>query len=340
MTHSSNRFAALDGWRGLSILLVLACHMLPLGPKDFKLNLLAGAMGMSLFFTLSGFLIVGGLLKNPEVGPFLVRRLFRILPLAWLAVGVGLILGEVTPPHALDHLFFFANYSDTFSKTTLHFWSLCVEVHFYVFMAFLVAAGKAPALKLLPFILAGLSLLKLFYSPSTGLDGMATHWRVDELLGGGCLALLYHSRSNRSERARQLLTRVPFVAILALHVASCADFFPQLHFLRAYFAPMLIGWTLLRANSYVTKPLDHAFLRYVATVSYAVYVIHPFTMYGWMSEGDVLVRYSKRIVCFALTFGLAHLSTHYFESYFTELGKKIANRLKSRSGISTDRVGA
>jgi peptidoglycan/LPS O-acetylase OafA/YrhL len=48
-----SRLAILDGWRAVSILLVLAAHMLPLGPKRLIINVMVGSIGMSLFFTLS-----------------------------------------------------------------------------------------------------------------------------------------------------------------------------------------------------------------------------------------------------------------------------------------------
>ena len=51
------RFPVLDGWRGISILCVLSAHMLPLGPKSWQLNATTATIGMSIFFTLSGFLI-------------------------------------------------------------------------------------------------------------------------------------------------------------------------------------------------------------------------------------------------------------------------------------------
>src|ERR1700756_2090390 len=52
---------ALDGLRAISICLVLAAHLLPLGPKALHLNSTAGPMGMSLFFVLSGYLIISTL---------------------------------------------------------------------------------------------------------------------------------------------------------------------------------------------------------------------------------------------------------------------------------------
>ena len=47
--RSNDRLTVLDGLRAISIVLVLATHMLPLGPKSLRLNETAGAMGMSLF---------------------------------------------------------------------------------------------------------------------------------------------------------------------------------------------------------------------------------------------------------------------------------------------------
>jgi peptidoglycan/LPS O-acetylase OafA/YrhL len=99
MTESKRRFEVLDGWRGISILLVLATHLLPLGPKSWQLNFTFGPMGMALFFTLSGFLITNFLLQRPSVTDFLIRRIARIVPLAWLCMAIALLWlrGSLTP---------------------------------------------------------------------------------------------------------------------------------------------------------------------------------------------------------------------------------------------------
>ena len=95
MSDASERLQVLDGWRGISILLVLAAHLLPLGPKAWALNETAGPMGMALFFTLSGFLITRFLLKHASIPDFLIRRTFRIVPLAWLSMIVAFPLAGV-----------------------------------------------------------------------------------------------------------------------------------------------------------------------------------------------------------------------------------------------------
>src|SRR5690348_1409993 len=79
--QSAHRFAMLDGWRATSIVLVLGAHLLPIGPKSLKLNEAVAAMGMALFFTLSGFLITRFLAaEHATVRVFVIRRFFRIVP--------------------------------------------------------------------------------------------------------------------------------------------------------------------------------------------------------------------------------------------------------------------
>jgi peptidoglycan/LPS O-acetylase OafA/YrhL len=98
---------ALDGLRGLAILLVVLTHMRmpPMdGPLDqfvgFWLN--AGWLGVDLFFVLSGFLITG-ILLDAKGGPgyfrrFYMRRVLRIFPLYYLALAVFFFV----VPHLTD----------------------------------------------------------------------------------------------------------------------------------------------------------------------------------------------------------------------------------------------
>ena len=85
------RMPALDGLRGLAIILVLAHNLqlmsAPMGWiarfSEYALNL--GWVGVQLFFVLSGFLITGILLDTQRVSnyysSFFVRRSLRIFPL-------------------------------------------------------------------------------------------------------------------------------------------------------------------------------------------------------------------------------------------------------------------
>src|SRR5256885_9231134 len=77
------RIPVLDGWRACSILLVLGAHLVPLGPHWMALNDTAGAMGMALFFTLSGYLITSFLAGGIAGGALLPPRLAAVLAPFW-----------------------------------------------------------------------------------------------------------------------------------------------------------------------------------------------------------------------------------------------------------------
>jgi peptidoglycan/LPS O-acetylase OafA/YrhL len=75
---------------------------------------------------------------------------------------------------------------------------------------------------------------------------------------------------------------------------------------------------------YIFTLLKSSVAKYLADVSYALYVIHPLTTHGWMNDGNLFERYFvKRPLSFIVTFIFAHLSTFYYERRWSEIGKKI-----------------
>jgi peptidoglycan/LPS O-acetylase OafA/YrhL len=320
------RLAVLDGWRAISILLVLATHMLPLGPKWMQLNSTAGPAGMSLFFTLSGFLITSTLLRNSGVLPFFVRRLSRIVPLALVSATLILLIQSapwrVYPPLLLYYWNYFPS-TDEVSHVG-HFWSLSVEMHFYLFVGLLVAVAGIRGLLLLPILAIGITALRI----SDGVYiSISTHYRVDEILAGAVLAMCFSGTVGRFGSAvAAVLRRVPLLLLLAAFGLSCHPASGPIQYLRPYLGAAVVGSTLY-VQGWYSPLLASRPLRYIAEVSYALYVIHPATMMGWLGSGDTFTRYLKRPLCFAITFGLAHLSTFYFERPLTELGKRLSRRV-------------
>src|SRR5262249_59028385 len=102
----SVRIPALDGLRGIAILLVLLRHAI-FGVTSIQgiethsalanFVIACGQLtwsGVDLFFVLSGFLI-GGILLDARSSPryfqtFYIRRAYRILPLYFLIIGLSL----------------------------------------------------------------------------------------------------------------------------------------------------------------------------------------------------------------------------------------------------------
>jgi peptidoglycan/LPS O-acetylase OafA/YrhL len=318
---------ALDGWRGLSILLVLAAHLLPLGPKAWKLNYSAGILGMALFFTLSGFLITSVLLRDQHVLRFLIRRCCRIVPLAWMYFVIALSLSGASALAWLAHFLFFANLpSRQLLPLTLHLWSLCLEMQFYAGVALLVAVLRVRGLWLLPVLCLLFSALRAWYGIYAS---DISYYRVDEILAGCTLALALHGRWNGVLRAR--LAQLPQWPLLALLVLSCLPQGGWLNYARPYFAALLVGATILAPRTRLASGLDQRFLLYLAALSYALYVIHPLLAASWLGEGDIAEKYAKRPLLLLVLFALAHLSTNYFERWFIERGRQMARRWGTRA---------
>ncbi|MDR2013514.1 MAG: acyltransferase [Rhodanobacter sp.] len=322
-----NRLQALDGWRGISILCVLAGHMLPLGPKSLAMNGAIATTGMSLFFILSGFLIVSMLNRNGNVLSFLVRRVCRIIPLAWAYLIVVLLVTRASGAAWSANLLFYANLPPFYlGHMNGHFWSLGVEVQFYAGIAVIVACAGRAGLMLVPLLCLAVTAVRI-------VDGVpisiVTWSRIDEILAGGCLALAY-----ASPRCRKVMELAPPIApllIAPLLVASSHQAFGALNYARPYLAALLIGSTLLQTSGRINTILRGQSLRYLAEISYALYVIHPATYAGWLGEGGVVTRYTKRIASFGLSFLFAHISTRTFEKYWIGVGHRLATSIEVKA---------
>ena len=327
MYRVPSRLPVLDGWRGISILCVLAGHMLPLGPKALRFNEMIATTGMSLFFILSGFLIISMLVRNDNVVSFLIRRVFRIVPLAWGFLIVVLLFNGASWEAWMANLLFYANFPPFYlDYVNGHFWSLCVEMQFYATIALTVALAGRRGLILVPIVCLVVTASRI----ANGVPiSILTWWRIDEILAGGCLALAFGS--SRVAKAATCLPAYTSFVLAPLLLASCHPTLVVLNYARPYFAALLIGSTILRSQDALQRVLCGRVLGYLAQISFALYVIHPLTKSGWMGEGDVIVRYAKRIGSFLLTFLFAHISTFHYEKHWIGLGHRLAARIDGKS---------
>lgn len=318
---TAGHFAILDGWRALSILFVLAGHWLPLGPARWQMNAAIAASGMALFFSLSGFLITHLLLKDDRVAPFLLKRVARIVPLAWAAIIVILLVWDEGRPYALANFLFVANLTpDTLMPGGHHLWSLCVEMQFYVFVALLVFVFGRRALYGLPLLCVAVTGLRI---ADNQIISIVTWHRVDEILVGACIALWWHHRAATAQQQEGVRSWLPVLALACL-VASANPHAGEFGYLRPYFAALAVGGSMAAFPNLLNRILKSTSAGYVAKISYALYMIHGVIGATWLGgeERDKLARYLLRLPLAALTWILAHYSTFFFESYFSKLARK------------------
>lgn len=214
----SGRIPSLDGFRAVSILLVLACHgfqTCPTLPRSLLSVAAKGAIGVDFFFVISGFLITLLLLREQErsgkvsLAGFYKRRMLRILP-AW-AVYLGFVFvltrlgfARLTPAQWTAALTYTMNFVEQSPSLWVvgHLWSLSVEEHFYLLWPLTLALlGPKRSLRLLlvVIVLSPFVRCALFWkAPAYWSIDFVTPARLDTI-GIGCL-LAFLCRSRRGVR--------------------------------------------------------------------------------------------------------------------------------------------
>jgi len=312
----------LDLWRAISIMLVLCGHLLPLGPSRWGGNSLATTAGMAIFFCLSGFLITRFLIENGDVRLFLIRRIARIVPLAWLGMALAMLISQGSLIQWLANFLFFANLPPFFLVPAGgHFWSLCVEVQFYFGVAALVALGGQRTLLLLPFI--GLLVTGLRIMDAKPVN-IVTWYRIDEIMAGATLALVFEGWF--APGIRRWLARMSLpVAVIAFLLASHPQLI-ALNYARPWLCALMVGTTLYNLPGWIGHLAAWKPVIYVARTSYALYVFHMLYAATWLGSGEGMVKYAKRPLVFGATWLSAHLSTYHYEAWWQRQARRLTRR--------------
>jgi peptidoglycan/LPS O-acetylase OafA/YrhL len=227
---------ALDGLRGIAILLVVAHHFgtaadLP-GPSRLAIGRVlerfcyAGWAGVDLFFVLSGFLISSILLATRErpayFRTFYSRRVLRIFPLYFGTLVLGLLIVPAVatlPPafvgQARDHAIWLWTYTTNIALATGAvatfgvfdlYWSLAIEEQFYIVWPLLVRVTRPTTLALVcGGIVAGALVWRWLWLGHGGLWWQVyrfTPTRIDELAMGALVALAVREPGARAAATR------------------------------------------------------------------------------------------------------------------------------------------
>ncbi len=324
----TGRFAALDGLRGVAILLVLAHHLWPM-PHVGRWSPPLGHLGVSLFFVLSGFLITRILLKCRDdlaagarlrdvTRSFYLRRALRIVP-PYAMLLIVLVLLDVR--HVRERWLWHATYLSNWHLAMdvplatkgfdRHLWSLSVEEQFYLVWPVIVL--------LLPRrLLAGSFVLVMALAALWRWTAWELEWPIrfielptpavmDFLAAGGLVAVLSRSVP------WQLIFWITIVPALAMQgplgnwmLDGRIAFNNTL--LSIAFASW-IGWIIAGSgDGRLRRCLSVRPLVAIGTVSYAAYLVH--TVSGPMARAMLPIDdpWLVGFVATSLTLGLATLS--------------------------------
>ena len=310
---SSAHLPALDGVRGIAILLVVICHISERFKfsnavlRDLQSVGFAGWTGVDLFFVLSGFLITG-ILWDSKGAPnyfrnFYGRRTVRIFPLYYATLLVLFLLAPLVPAELIGPLahdlvrarpywLWYATYSVDFLTAWKgflfagHFWTLAVEEHFYLVWPILVYWLNRRALIRVSLLVVAAAFALRFALIVAGVDPAAiyvlTPCRIDGLALGAFVAL----RLRDTEGLGWLLGKARFV--LPIFGAIWGLLMYRLGRWDQYLViPQTVGFLVTElfyaavlvyalASRRVGAVMSWRPLRRLGKYSYAIYIFHPF----------------------------------------------------------------
>jgi len=333
----ANRRIELDFLRGLAILLVLGLHFntptsgLYFLDKAILIVKSFGGTGVNLFFALSGFLVGGLLLKELKAtgeinAPrFLVRRAIKIWPPLYFLLIVHLFSGHHPISTFLwQNLFHVQNY---FGSSINQTWSLAVEEHFYIFLAFFISyQAKNPPKKIIFNLLIVIVIsvsLRLVAVNYGYLDATfrQTQYRMDSLLFGVILSVvhIYYKESFDRLASNRLLLNISF-AVLVLTIFFTVNN-PYLDRSIGYLV-QAIGFTLLivqvvTSKSILKKSIIYRFIAWIGIYSYGIYLWHSVSVGPSKKIQQILFNQGYNDLVILIIVMLFQLSLSLFLGYVT-----------------------
>jgi peptidoglycan/LPS O-acetylase OafA/YrhL len=326
--NAENHIPALDGLRGVAVLLVFIFHSI--GP--LITSILLRARDAENYYRV-----------------FYARRALRILPLYYLALTVSLLTTHDHYPFRAQ-IWFWLNISNlvtAFTPTLIpwvsHYWSLAVEEQFYLIWPAVVRRASPPAVfNLCIFVIASLLVVRNF----PAVQALSLHWdnllyrltpfRVDTLCGGALLAVTIYRWPDIAKQ-RTLLRVTCLISAVSFIWFTQHGLLPRY----GYTAVVLCFTSLVDLTLYPgvwARFLSLAPLTATGRYSYCIYLIHPLLIMHanhfipqrlpvgrWHTPSVIVLA----CVEFLIAFGVAALSYQYIESPILSLKRHTKYRRPS-----------
>lgn len=295
-------YPALDGLRGLAILLVVLYHYFDSNPL-FRF----GWMGVDLFFVLSGFLITQNLLRTRQhpryFRNFYARRILRTFPLYFLLlatffIGGSFLFRQQGPGSSfgwhLQHLLQFYTLTLNWvplqaatadSPYLLHLWSLALEEQFYlVWPIILWLCPNETILKRLILctcccVLVFRCIISINHPEDYSRYYHSTLTRADSLLAGGFMAIV-GTQQNAKFSKLLLYILLAWLLTLAATIYSFGNIHPDNwimgswgYTLTAICCALLIQYVITYEHTPSTSFIMLTFSK-LGKISYSIYLLH------------------------------------------------------------------
>ncbi|HZY82687.1 MAG TPA: acyltransferase [Cyclobacteriaceae bacterium] len=351
ISYKPTHIRALDGFRGMAIVMVLLFHLFPF----FKLFSF-GWMGVDLFFVLSGLLITGILIDSKDepnyYTRYIAKRVLRIFPLYYAFLVLFFVvfplvgLAEQIPnfSYLTEHQPWYWAYLQNWlvlfdpdfppANFLSHFWSLAIEEQFYVFWPLVVYV--TPRNKMLyvalAFIIVSLLLriTLIAFDVSTVKAYVFTFSRLDGLCIGASIATMLRiphlqEKLNHLTKPVMIVTAILTVAVIGVgrSVSFAHPAFATIGYtvIDLFFGACMVFALSTQPGNLIKGVAENFILVFFGKYSYGMYVYHiPVyflvqTFLKGVTEKPLIIS----LLALVATILVAMISFHGFEKHFLKL---------------------
>jgi peptidoglycan/LPS O-acetylase OafA/YrhL len=336
---------ALDGVRGIASVGIVITHTLTnvqipggramalLNAESYRL-----ALGVDLFFVLSGYLITTLLLvarrNHSYYRNFYIKRAFRILPALYLLLAIIVPILHFSISGAIVALLFVANFAFAWGVVDIGpFWTLAIEEQFYLLWPVVIRQFSPRWLvRILVATIVGCELVR-------AVAQLGDHGRIGmrilhfDGLAWGALVAVYAFRwkvpfrLNSQNNLWNKVYRYPLAWTLGMAFLSLVFHLFRFHSVdlsvttaSAIFA-LLILYLITHQQSRISKLFALAPLRFLGEISYMLYLSHAYWLVvihlligKWLPPTTMISGYLLRAaICLGISIVWSALSLRYLE---------------------------
>lgn len=334
----------LDGIRAIAIIGVFLFHL--------KLDAFSGGfVGVDVFFVLSGFLMIAVLEaasgnRTMILKEFFTRRLLRIFPLAlFVLLVITVFVCALFDPVQIDSYFphfigaatFVSNvtfwwensyFSDDLFRPNLHYWSLGVEVQYYLIFPFLWMLFRSRSWVFVLIFAAAVAASFFMTSISPKTAFFMLPFRIGEFMVGVFAYYLLQSPIIRqTEKYADIFILTGLAAIAyAVMFFDRNTLFPGI----AALVPV-IGTGLLVVYGQATGPCrrlyDNPLFRHLGKISYSLYLWHFPVIFIVTQYFNLKIDWVFGLAIVGLTIGLSELSYAFIEKPYRRYSPENTQRV-------------
>lgn len=342
------RILSLDFLRGIAASIVMCGHYYvwfgaPTSPPITLLKFIT--YSVSIFYVLSGITLYSVYNRSFQFNfqsfvIFAIKRIFRILPLLWIATTLTIIITDVSPTLRLlfynyTGLFGFIPERDGIARAA---WSIGNEMIFYMFFPLYILMLKfkwkvlfyvAMLASLVPAIYISFIVIDPAKTPATEFTHYIHPLNQLFLFVFGIWVAYKFARTNVNITFIKILLLFFFIAFILFPITRSIDIFAGVERMALCLICIVICTCIYKLQYDNLSPIIEKPLAFLGETSYSIYLLHPIIYRLMIDTFDVesLPVTISMFLCILPTLVASYLVYQFIEKPAMNLGKIVSRRI-------------